>query len=112
MVARAEKAQVVATSGDENALGTALELVDYAAAATDVGKRMRSWFCSWIVEANVTVTERLKVHAIRAEVLRKVQKTQQCLMAQSIYKAAAIDSEKVAEGKVEADDAKLWQTVA
>ena len=36
-----------------------------------------------------------QVHEIRARILRKKQFTETCLMAQSIFKASAIDSEKL-----------------
>lgn len=36
-----------------------------------------------------------QVHQIRSKILRKKQFGETCLMAQSIFKASAIDSEKV-----------------
>mmetsp|Transcript_1789 Transcript_1789/g.2052 ORF Transcript_1789/g.2052 Transcript_1789/m.2052 type:complete len:521 (-) Transcript_1789:138-1700(-) len=67
-------------TNDPVQIGVALELVEFALAAIDA--------------TNLSDGDKNEIHLARAQVLRRKQRTETCLMARSIYKAAAIDSDK------------------
>ena len=69
----AEFAAKIMNEGGPRKLGIALEIAEMAAKAEEGAKRG---------------------HEIRAQILRAMEKRETTLMARSIYRAAAIDSEK------------------
>ena len=90
--ALAAHAEQLVLSGGAERLGVALEIAELAAAAADV--------------ENGSGDDAAESHRIRARVLRALERRESTLMAKSLYRAAAIDSEKKVDnsGNGDGDD--------
>lgn len=81
-------ARKLVTEGGESSLGVALEFAELAAAC----------FAKENTGVDgISQRRMIEAHQVRAEILRALQRRESSLMAKSIYRSAAVDSERVVD---------------